>query len=207
MGASWDNDNGGSSGSAHVFVRSVEEWTHQAKLLAPDGALLDKFGSSAAIFENTIVVGTGEDGDNGYGSGSAHVFVRRTGKNWKHQAKLLAPDGAVGDEFGRSVAIVQDTIVVGAAGDDDDNGSKSGSAHVFVRSGEEWTHQAKLLAPDGAAQDQFGSSVAIYEDIIVVGAWYERDNVNRSGSGARVCSEWRDMDSPSQAAGAKRSSI
>ncbi|EJK52068.1 hypothetical protein THAOC_28702, partial [Thalassiosira oceanica] len=60
-------------------------------------------------------------------------------------------------------------MVVGAYGDDD-NGDKSGSALVFVQGGEEWTHQAKLLAPDRAAGDWFGDSVAIYGDTIIVGA-------------------------------------
>ncbi|EJK60745.1 hypothetical protein THAOC_18849, partial [Thalassiosira oceanica] len=123
---------------------------HQAKLLAPDGSADDKFGlsvaiyvdpdgsandrfgKSVAIYEDIIVVGA--DGD-----GSAHVFVR-SGEEWAHQAKLLAPDGAADDRFGRSVAIYEDTIVVGAYRDDD-NGFESGSAHVFVRSGEVWTHQ------------------------------------------------------------------
>ncbi|EJK44826.1 hypothetical protein THAOC_36604, partial [Thalassiosira oceanica] len=113
-------------------------------------------------------------------SGSAHVFVR-SGEDWKHQAKVLAPDGAAGDYFGASVAIYGDTIVVGAWYDDD-NGSSSGSAHVFARSGEEWTHQAKLLAPDGAAGDVFGRRFAIYENSIVVVAQYDDDNGYGSGS-------------------------
>ncbi|EJK70710.1 hypothetical protein THAOC_07909, partial [Thalassiosira oceanica] len=87
------------------------------------------------------------------------------------------------------VAIYEDTIVVGA-GRDDDNGESSGSAHVFVRSGEEWTHQVKLLAPDGAVADWFGDSVAIYEDTIVVGA--QRDDDMRFDSGSALMSvRWR----------------
>ncbi|EJK76402.1 hypothetical protein THAOC_01838, partial [Thalassiosira oceanica] len=73
---------------------------------------------------------------------------------WTHKAKLIAPDGAAFDEFGESVAIYGDAIVVSAPWDDD-NGFYSGSTYVFAGSGEEWTHQAKLLAPDGAASDLF----------------------------------------------------
>ncbi|EJK67638.1 hypothetical protein THAOC_11302, partial [Thalassiosira oceanica] len=120
-----------------------------------------------------------------------------------YRAKLLAPDGATWDEFGRSVAIYGDTIVVGAPCDDD-NGENSGSAHVFVRSGEEWTHQAKLLAPDGAEYDCFGDSVAIYGDTIVVGAPYDDDI--QQWIGTRLCSKWRGVDPSSQAPGARRSS-
>ena len=102
-------------------------------------------------------------------SGSAYVFTR-TGTTWTEQAKLTASDGAADDRFGSSVAIAGDTIVVGAYWDDD-NGSDSGSAYVFTRTGTTWTEQAKLTASDGAADDQFGRSVAIAGDTIVVGAW------------------------------------
>ncbi|EJK71063.1 hypothetical protein THAOC_07530, partial [Thalassiosira oceanica] len=180
FGAPRDDDNGSDSGSAHVFVRSGEGWTHQAKLLAQDGATGDLFGYSVAIDGDSIVAGAYGDINNRDLSGSAHVFVR-SGGEWVHQAKLLAPDGAPEDLFGESVAIYEDTIVIGADGDDD-NGSTSGSAHVFVRNGEEWEHHAKLLAPDGAAEDNLGHSVALYKDTIVVGAWGDDDIGNLSGS-------------------------
>ena len=84
-------------------------------------------------------------------------------------SKLTAIDGAAGDWFGFSVAIAGDTIVVGAS-DDDDNGFASGSVYVFTRTGTIWTAQTKLTASDGANFDQFGFSVAIAGDTIVVGA-------------------------------------
>ena len=68
------------------------------------------------------------------------------------------------------MAIAGDTIVVGANQDDDNNGTNSGSAYVFTRTGTTWTEQAKLTASDGAAFDYFGTSVAIAGDTIVVGA-------------------------------------
>ena len=92
-----------------------------------------------------------DDADNGSDSGSAYVFMR-TGTTWTEQAKLTASDGAAVDEFGVSVAIAGDTIVVGAW-QDDDNGANSGSAYVFTRTGTTWTEQAKLTASDGAAGD------------------------------------------------------
>ena len=89
--------------------------------------------------------------------------------------------GLLYDNFGDSVAIAGDTIVVGAPGDDD-NGSDSGSAYVFTRTGTTWTEQAKLTASDGAADDYFGSSVAIAGDTIVVGASGDDDEWQCSGS-------------------------
>ena len=87
------------------------------------------------------------------------------------EAKLTASDGAAADYFGYSVAISGDTGVVGAYGNDNEKGSNSGSAYVFVRSGTTWTQQAKLTASDGAANDYFGVGVAISGDTVVVGAY------------------------------------
>jgi len=171
-GAHWDdNDNCDRSGSAYVFTGSGTNWTEQAKLTASDGAVEDYFGGSVAIAEDTIVVGADGDNDKGEHSGSAYVFTR-TGTTWTEQAKLTASDGAAEDLFGRFVAISNDTIVVGAHWDDNDNGDRSGSAYVFTHTGTTWTEQAKLTASDGEEGDRFGGSVAIAGDTIVVGAYW-----------------------------------
>lgn len=91
-------------------------------------------------------------------------------------AKLLAYDGATLDQFGKAVAISGDTAIIGAYGDDD-LGSESGSAYVFVKSGGNWQFQQKLLASDGQGTvsssdqgDRFGFSVAVEADLAIVGA-------------------------------------
>jgi len=141
----------------------------EVKLLASDGAASDYFGWSVAISGDTAVVGAYNDDDKGSNSGSAYVFVR-SGDTWTQQAKLLASDSAAYDYFGWSVAVSGDTAVVGAYMDDD-KGNNSGSAYVFVRSGDTWTEQAKLTASDGAENDYFGISVAISGDTWLVGAF------------------------------------
>jgi len=97
------------------------------------------------------------------------------------EVKITASDGAAGDWFGCSVAISGDHAVVGAHRDGD-AGMDSGSAYIFKRSGTEWTEQAKLTASDGAAYDHFGSSVAISDDYVVVGAQRDDDVGMDSGS-------------------------
>ena len=90
----------------------------------------------------------GAYGDDDYASGSAYVYVRSNGV-WSEQQKLTASDGAREDCFGSSVSISGDTAVIGAHADDD-NGSISGSAYVYVRSNGVWSEQQKLTASDGA---------------------------------------------------------
>ena len=101
----------------------------EAKLLPSDGAASDYFGRSVALSGDTALVGAFYDDDNGSASGSAYVFVR-SGATWTQQQKLLPSEGAASDQFGISVALSGDTALVGARGDDDDNGSESGGAYI-----------------------------------------------------------------------------
>ena len=96
---------------------------------------------------------------------------KATESQWRFVAKAVADDAAAGDWFGFRVAVSGDTIVVGAPRDGQrDRFYGSGSVYVFVRQGDELVQQAKLTAKDAAPGDQFGGSVAISGDILVVGA-------------------------------------
>src|SRR5262245_10087244 len=142
-------------GSAYVFVRSGGIWTQQQKLIASDAATADTFGSSVAISGETVVVGASNGHVAAGGNpGSAYVFVR-SGGVWTQQQKLLASDAAAGDQFGQSVAISGETVVVGARAGDVAPGGNPGSAYVFVRNGGVWTQQQELLAQDAEFNDQF----------------------------------------------------
>jgi len=166
-------------GSAYVFTRSGSTWTQQAKLVAGDGAITDRFGFSVTLDGDTALVGAYPD-DVG-AIGSAYVFTH-SGATWTQQAKLVAGDGAVGDAFGYSVALNRDTALVGAYGDDVGANSDQGSAYVFTRSGATWTQQAKLVAGDGAEGDYFGTSVALDGDTTLVGATYGDVSSSNQGS-------------------------
>ncbi|MDP6821723.1 MAG: choice-of-anchor Q domain-containing protein [Dehalococcoidia bacterium] len=138
------------------------------KLLASDGAADNFFGVSVAIDGQTVAVG-GHGGTQALTfPGTAYVYVK-SGNAWLEQQKLVADDASGADQFGRSIDISGNTIVVGASGDDD-RGNDSGAAYVFVRDGTTWSQQQKLVPTDGQANDQFGQSVAVNGDTIVVGA-------------------------------------
>jgi FG-GAP repeat len=135
VGAPYGDDNGSSSGSAYVFERDqggAGNWGEAKKLTASDGAMDDNFGLRVAISGYTVVVGAFTD-EYGWQSGSTYVFERDQGgpDNWGQTAKLTASDGAEHEYFGGSVAVGNDTVVIGAYGDDD-NGFNSGSAYVFI---------------------------------------------------------------------------
>jgi hypothetical protein len=145
-------------------------FTNQQKLEASDATIGDFFGWSVAISGDTIVVGVPfDEGAAGSEQGSAYVFVR-SGGVWTQQQKLEASDAEAGAQFGYSVAISGETIVVGAPLDAGVLGIQQGSAYAFVRSGGVWTQQQKLEVTDSEVFDVFGWSVAISGDTIVVGA-------------------------------------
>jgi hypothetical protein len=180
IGAFGDSDLGAGSGSAYVFTRSGAVWSLQRKLLAADGHAGDSFGVSVSVSSDTAVVGASNVSDNGAGSGAAYVFLR-SGVSWSQQAKLKPSDGAAGDNFGAAVSISADTAAMGAPGRDD-NGTDSGAAYVFQRTAGVWSQQAKLLAFDGVASDNFGAAISLDSSGLLVGSPFDDDLGTSSGA-------------------------
>jgi hypothetical protein len=162
-------------GAAYVFTRSGATWVRQAELAAGDGTDGDCFGSAVALSEDTALVGAPADniGINGE-QGSACVFVR-SGATWTQQAKLTTSGGSAHDRFGESVAVSDDTALIGAPGAlvSDGTYTHAGEALVFARSGTGWSRQAELTASPSkavATVNDFGPSIALERDTVVVGA-------------------------------------
>jgi hypothetical protein len=194
-----DNDSASDSGAAYVFIRTGTTWTQQAYVKASNTGAGDQFGSSVAVDGDTVVVGapledsnsTGVGGavnDSASDSGAAYVFIR-TGTTWTEQAYVKASNTGASDRFGYSVAVDGDTVVVGALLEDsnstggglDNSASDSGAAYVFTRTGTTWTEQAYLKASNTGAGDDFGYSVAVDGDTVVVGALLEDSNSTGGG--------------------------
>ena len=160
---------GADSGAVYVFVRSGTMWTQQQKLVPADEEPGQNFGMSVSLSGETALVGSHLDNTPaGFGAGSAYAFVR-SGTVWTQQQQLVAPDAAVGDQFGISVSLSGDTALVGAYFDSAPALSQ-GSAYVFVRSGTTWSFQQRLTAADGMFTDLFGVSVSLSGDTGIVGA-------------------------------------
>lgn len=177
----------------------------QSSLVAADAGSLDEFGWSVAISGNTAVVGArNEDPDLGNGplsnAGAAYVFVR-SGESWIQEAKLVARDAAAGDNFGVSVAIDGNLVVVGANGSDLEDADDAGAAYVFHGRGHSWQLEARLAPEVARNGDFFGQSVAIDGETIVVGALFrdiegESGRITNAGAAhvyARRDGEWQEQ--------------
>ena len=165
VGAYQNDSNGTDCGAAYVYELSGSQWLQRQKLTPSDGSPGGNFGRSVAIEANTIVVGSYNGDSNEPNTGSAYIFTRADAL-WSQQQKITAPDANIGDRFGDSVSISNDTIVIGAYGD----AAFIGSAYVFVKFGSSWAMQQKLTPSDANVGDHFGYSVAIDADTIIVGA-------------------------------------
>jgi hypothetical protein len=172
-----DNDRVGSNGgqgSAYLFERNAggaNNWGEIKHLAAADGAALDKFGTSVAISSDTVLVGAPGVTITGSNPGAAYIFERNTGgaDNWGMVKHLVAADGAALDQFGISVAISGDTVLVGASLDDAGSNSNQGSAYLFVNQGGQWTQVSHALSSEALTDGRFGVSVSISGDTALVG--------------------------------------
>lgn len=164
-------------GQAIVYVRVGDTWVYQQTLDPPDVSV-DFFGAAVAIDGDTIVVGAPHyDAAN---KGTAYVYVR-SGDVWALQQQLALTLNA-GDQFGSSVAIDGDWIVVGAQAadlpEDSPTITDAGSASIFHRVGTTWTREQLLTSDTPVSEEHFGSGVAIDNGIIAVGAPYATVDTN-----------------------------
>ena len=172
----------GKPGAAYVFTRNaLGQWQQMQTLTASvDEAPNDYFGRAVAISGNTAVVGA--SGDSGF-RGAAYVFERDSSGVWNETQKLTVSDGIPYDNFGLSVAISGDAIVIGSWAEVSGLGVQAGAAYVFERNDTgQWTESQTLTASDEEAYDFFGTSVSISGDTIVVGANGDDDRGFHTGT-------------------------
>jgi hypothetical protein len=183
------------SGAAYVFTRTNGVWSQQAYLKATHADQDDMFGFAVGISGDTVVVAAPGEGSNSTvvngietdnsaaQAGAAYVYTR-SGSVWTKQAYLKAANAQAQDTFGESVSISGDSVVVGAMGEasnatgvnqnaSDNSLVNAGAAYVFARAAGSWSQQAYLKASNTDQQDNFGISVSLSGDLVVVGARYE----------------------------------
>ena len=197
IGSPGDDDAGSSSGSAYIYIRTGTAWKQQVKLAPADLQRSDAFGTAVLVYRNTVIVGAPKHTHSGVRfTGAAYVF-ERNGDTWIQKTKLVADDAAKADNFGGSLAMSGNTVIVGSPLSDSDRGKDSGAAYVFVRDGGGWRQQAKLGPGDAKKADQFGSGVAISGSIVIVGAKTRDEGAPGSGASysfVRVDGRWEERE-------------
>jgi hypothetical protein len=199
IGAPNSNTNGTNAGSTYIFkINSDSDITQIAKIQSSDIASGDKFGGSVSISGDYIVVGAVGEATYGELSGSAYVFKRNSDSDVSQIAKVQSDDILTKDNFGNSVSMKGDYIVVGAFRADNGNiGSNEGSAYIFKRNSDSnITQITKIQAHDADTSDNFGNAVAISDQVIVVGAKQEDTTAIFLDNAGSVYSYIKDANQP-----------
>ncbi len=191
------------AGAVYVFGRTATSWVQQAYVKASTTRASLRFGTSVAVDGDTMAVGavgessnaTGIDGNeadtSAPGAGAVYVFTRTAGV-WSQQAYIKASNTRAGAQFGMSVALEGDTLVVGSPSETSNargiggtegntSAANAGAVYVFGRTGTEWSQRAYVKASNTRAEARFGQVVTLSGDTIVVGAPGESSNATGVG--------------------------
>lgn len=174
VGASTDSTVSPDAGAVYRFRREGSAWVPTGRV-APAGLLSgDFFGYSVALDGGIMAAGAWGDDTLGAFAGAAYVLEKSTDGSevWIPKSKLVAPDGAITDFFGVTVALDGDTLAVGAPLVDTDGLVDRGAVYLYRRVGPdgEWAYLRTVLADDPDPEAQFGFSVAMDGGLLAVGA-------------------------------------
>jgi hypothetical protein len=187
-GAPADTINGaGFRGSAYVYERINGNWTQTARLLASDGLANDEFGFAVAVSGDYIAVSARFDDSSTPTVATAHgsVYIyHKVGGVWTEEFKLRAGDYASNDQFGYSIALDNDRLMVGSP-NDNSAAIICGSVYFYQRTGTSWNQVNKFFRTGAAANEQFGYSVNLNGDYAIAGAPFaDPGAVSNAGSAA-----------------------
>jgi MYXO-CTERM domain-containing protein len=157
------------AGAVYVFRRVSGAWQEQQILVASDPSSIKAFGQAVALGDDKLLVGAAQDSEAASNAGAVYAFTL-TANGWQFQAKHMATDAAIYDQFGSTAAMSSSLALIGVP-ERDDGGVGAGTVYALSHSdGVGWLQQTRLNAADRAAGDKFGTAVAIHLDTAIVGA-------------------------------------
>lgn len=161
----WDTDGDNTIDEVYLFEKQNGVWEEVSILTAADPSENGGFGKAIAISDSFVVVGAMYeenqtiDGSTAYKSGSVYVYGDE--KQWV----LTEADPIKYNNFGTSVAMAGSYLAVGAIG----TSTSTGKVYVYHFEGEEWVEKAVLEPSESEDGGDFGFTLAMSEDYIVVG--------------------------------------
>jgi len=196
VGAAGNDTQGNNAGAVYAYAASkTGQWKQLKRLLAPDGAINDRFGEALAAEGDLLFVGAPGENAN---AGAVYCYRRVGTSQWILEDRITPENRISGAEFGISIDIDGDRIIVGAPGDDDFF-QEVGVAYVFHRSETDgvWSIEGRLSSPSQRGLDEFGHAVTIDQGLAVVTA-LRSDQFEPDGGAAfayeRTPSGWALLD-------------
>ncbi len=163
-----DDAAGLNTGAVHLYNFNGSEWSYSSTLVSSTPSRDDAFGGKLALSGDILVVASSGDDEGFFSAGAAFVF-RNIAGSWVQEAKLMASDTTQIAFFGTDVATDGDRIVVSALQATADGNVNAGAAYIFTYDGVGWTEEDRIIAPEPRGSTNYGSTVDIEGDRVLVG--------------------------------------
>lgn len=170
-------DNGG---AVYYYEFENDNWVFKQKITASDAGTNDQFGNAVSLSGDRLMVGSFRNDEEGGDAGAVYVF-EYINSSWVESDKLTASDANNGDWFGQTIAMQQNTAMIGATSHDG-LGNKSGAIYVFNHDGQNWAETQKLTASNGTDNTRLGSAISLSNNRMVAGATYHTTNGVQGGA-------------------------
>lgn len=204
VNGSQTNNSAANFGAVYVFARNASTWSQQAYIKSSNGGSEDNFGNALALDAagTTLAVGApyewsaygAPDSVSAPKSGTVYVFTNNGG--WSQEALVKATNANANDNFGSAVALSRNgnLLIVGAIGESsaavglngnatDNSKDGVGAAYLFSRSNKVWTQKTYLKPGNASLGNEFGSSIAISNDLgtLAISGSFERSGAKGIG--------------------------
>lgn len=181
IGAPHHDSNGVQMGAVYLFQEEGATWSQTQKLTGDGPGTHDKFGDAVVLDGVQLFVGAPGDDDVGQNAGAVYVY-EEAGGVWLLSQKLTPSDAPVDADFGETVDVSGEWLLVGARRKEVEGVDGAGGAYVFRRLGATWIEHSILEPDDPGLANFFGSAVAIESGRLLVGAPQDDDVGNQAGS-------------------------
>lgn len=181
IGATGVNANAPDAGAAYIFARTPSGWSEAAILTLADGQEDDLFGVSVSLDDHIAVVGASKSNLVAPNSGATYIY-ERTNDRWSQAAVVVDPAQTPNANFGASVSLLAERLLVGASGAAVRNQFQSGAAFTFERIDNSWFIESTLVASSRRSGDSFPAAVSLSESDVILGAPADGTNGTRAGA-------------------------
>lgn len=141
------------------------------KIRTLSGGASTEFGSSIDLYRGVLVVGSTEAS-----AETIQIYNSSNTFSSTPEATLIPSDYGIAFSYGSSVSVFDGYIAVGVPERD----SNKGAVYLYEKSGNSWqdTTEDYILLPEDASVNQFfGTSVAVNDNFLIIGA--KGDNLSR----------------------------
>jgi FG-GAP repeat len=145
----------------------------------------DFFGSSVSLFGEYAAVGIGGDDPQQINNAGSVNMYKHNGSSWTFTQKIIDNNPVSGGNFGQSISMDGIFIAIGAYGDNVGANADQGTVSVYKLIGSAWVFQQKITDPSGAADDNFGYSVSLNGNYLIIGS--PKDDVGAVTNHGSAC--------------------